>query len=297
MLRNPLYVGIMRMKSSGESYVGIHERIVSKAIFDRVQQNLDGKKNRTVTMHDFLFRRMISCTNCRYSLIGERQKGYVYYRCQTKGCPTLTIREELVVAAFQTRLQPLQFEEAEIAELRSMIAAYFDGRNERRDEHVRAINLRIEASRARLSRLLDAYTDDLIEKSLFAEKKLALLMEQKALEEERDLATRNKSHYSEKLDAILEQLKSVPLSDKNANPVEKQFLLKEITSNIRLDRKNLDITLRSPFQEIGNLSAVSTCGHVRDKPRTANVGHGKPHGHMKKVFDALLKQCNATKAN
>jgi hypothetical protein len=282
MLRNPFYVGIMRIKSSGESYVGIHKPIISKAVFDRVQQNLDGKKNRSTTIHDFMFRRMISCTNCRRSLIGERQKGHVYYRCQTKGCPTLTIREELVVSAFQSRLQPLQFEEEEIAELRSMIAAYFDQRQEHRNEHVSAINLRIEASRARLSRLVDVYTDNMIEKSLFGEKKLALLMEQKELEEERDLITGNKSHFAQKLDEILELLKSVPLSYEMANPVKKQFLLKEITSNIRLDRKNLDIALRSPFQELGNVPTVSTCGHVRDESRTARV---------QSIFDVLIKYC------
>jgi site-specific DNA recombinase len=302
MLRNPFYMGIILMKRSGESYVGIHEPLISKTMFDRVQQNLDGKKNTVATLHDFLFRRMISCTHCRYSLIGERQKGYVYYRCHTKECPTLTIREELVIAAFQSRLQPLHFEEAEIAELRSMIAAHFDQRATRRDEHIHAVNLRLEASRARLSRLGDVYTDGMIEKSLFADKKLSLLMEQKGLEEDRNTVARNKSHFTQKLDVIVERLESVPLSYENANPIEQQFLLKEITSNVTLDRKKVDIKLRSPFHEIGNLPPVSTCGHLCDTHRTGseilpacqNGGHVcdelRP-SRIRSVFDALVKHC------
>ena len=42
MLRNPFYMGIVRM--SGETYPGIHQPLVSKAVFDRVQRALDGKK-------------------------------------------------------------------------------------------------------------------------------------------------------------------------------------------------------------------------------------------------------------
>jgi DNA invertase Pin-like site-specific DNA recombinase len=80
ILRNPFYVGIMRIKRSGESYPGIHEPLITKATFDRVQQNLDGKKNSSPLTHDFIFRRMISCKLCEYSLIGEREKGYIYYR-------------------------------------------------------------------------------------------------------------------------------------------------------------------------------------------------------------------------
>ena len=41
MLRNPFYMGIIRMKRSGEHYPGIHEPIVSKHFFDRVQNILD----------------------------------------------------------------------------------------------------------------------------------------------------------------------------------------------------------------------------------------------------------------
>lgn len=161
MLRNPFYIGVIRM--SGEVYAGIHEPIVSKVVFDRVQQNLDGKKNACVVVHDFLFRRMISCTNCRYSLIGEKQKGYVYYRCHTHACPTLTIREDVVLTAFQERLVPLRFDENEISELRDMIAAHFDRKSERKEEHLHAVELRLQASRARLSRLIDVYTDGMIE--------------------------------------------------------------------------------------------------------------------------------------
>jgi hypothetical protein len=141
----------------------------------------------------------------------------------------------------------------------------------------------------------------MIEKSLFAEKKFSLLVEQKAIEDERDRATRNSSNFAEKLDGILERLKSLPLSYEIANAAERQLLLQQITSNIRVDRKKLEITLRSPFQEIGNLSAVSICGLVCDRPRTGGGTvrdrHSRQHGRIKAVFEALLAHCNAASKN
>lgn len=77
VLRNPFYVGVILLRQTGESYLGIHELIVSKRIFDGAQAVLDGKLHARPIVHDFLFRRMITCSACEYSLIGERQKGRV----------------------------------------------------------------------------------------------------------------------------------------------------------------------------------------------------------------------------
>jgi hypothetical protein len=75
ILRNPFYMGVIRMKRSGESYAGVPEPIIAKSLFDRVQDILDGKLNARPLVHDFLFRRMITCVNCGYRLIGETRKG------------------------------------------------------------------------------------------------------------------------------------------------------------------------------------------------------------------------------
>jgi DNA invertase Pin-like site-specific DNA recombinase len=83
LLHNPFYMGIIRMKRSGEHYAGVHRPIISKSLFESVQAVLGGKANTKAIKHDFLFRRLIACVQCEYHLIGERQKGHTYYRCHT----------------------------------------------------------------------------------------------------------------------------------------------------------------------------------------------------------------------
>ena len=43
LLNNPFYISVIRIKKTGELFRGAHKPIVAKALFDRVQQILDGK--------------------------------------------------------------------------------------------------------------------------------------------------------------------------------------------------------------------------------------------------------------
>ena len=43
-LNNPFYISVIRIKKTGELFRGAHKPIVAKALFDRVQQILDGKQ-------------------------------------------------------------------------------------------------------------------------------------------------------------------------------------------------------------------------------------------------------------
>jgi site-specific DNA recombinase len=96
LLNNPFYAGVVRIRRTGETFAGTHEPLVSLALFDRVQAVLKGKTNTRVRSHEFLFRRILKCKLCGYHLIGEIQKGHVYYRCHTRDCATKGVREDSV---------------------------------------------------------------------------------------------------------------------------------------------------------------------------------------------------------
>jgi len=80
LLNNPFYISLIRIQKTDESFIGIHEPIIRKALFDRVRAVMTGKTNTRSQRHAFQFRRLLSCNTCHYSLIGERQKGNVYCR-------------------------------------------------------------------------------------------------------------------------------------------------------------------------------------------------------------------------
>src|SRR5207249_4320875 len=98
LLTNPFYMGIVRLKRTGEVFPGVHQALVSRALFERVQDILTGRTRRRGFLHDFLFRQLLVCAVCERSLTGERQKGHVYYRCHGRHPQSASIREESVEA-------------------------------------------------------------------------------------------------------------------------------------------------------------------------------------------------------
>src|SRR3989339_627501 len=98
MLKTPFYYGTFRF--NGEIYEGSHEPIISKKLFDSVQQvmNNRGKKKRK-RKHEFAFSGLMKCGNCDCLITAEKQKGHHYYRCTKKKqpCNEKYLREENLV--------------------------------------------------------------------------------------------------------------------------------------------------------------------------------------------------------
>ena len=283
ILRNPFYIGIIRMKFSGESYIGVHEPIISKELFSRVQEVLDGKLSKRPFVHDFLFRRLIKCKHCSYSLVGETRKNHVYYRCHTRTCPTVSIREDVAVSAIKGKLTAFSLFEVEAAELKARALSMRADAEKDRENELCAVNLRIEVINGRQARLMDIYLDGDVDRSVFEQKKLALLMDRKGLEEERARIAQGEAALADRLLEYLGLLQNLPLSYEMANPTEKRKLLKTITSDLRGEGKCLAIELKSPFQEASNLDSVRVGGPLRGEPRT----------RAKMIFDMLVTHCKA----
>lgn len=80
ILTDPVYYGVIRNK--GEYYHGIHQPLISKSVFDTVQDVLSGKKKRGDTVHHFLYRDYLTCSVCGCKLTACIKKGkYIYYYC------------------------------------------------------------------------------------------------------------------------------------------------------------------------------------------------------------------------
>ena len=75
ILRNRFYAGTLVYKRTGEHFDGQHAPLVTKRLFDQVQQRLNGKAVKGVSKHNFLYRRLLLCGLCGRFMIGERQKG------------------------------------------------------------------------------------------------------------------------------------------------------------------------------------------------------------------------------
>ena len=109
-LRKRIYTG--EFDYAGSTYQGNYEPLVTREVWERVQEILDGrqeKKHRKVT-HDFAFSGLVTCGHCGCSLVGEiKKKRYVYYHCTGyRGkCPERYTPEKILINCFVERLREL----------------------------------------------------------------------------------------------------------------------------------------------------------------------------------------------
>jgi hypothetical protein len=247
VLRNPFYIGIIRVKRRKETYEGVHDPLVRKSLFDQVQAVLDGKLSARPEKHDFLFRRTVRCKSCNYSLIGETQKGHTYYRCHTSTCQITSLREE----AAEGRVSPLflacQFDPEERAYLREKIESMKTSWQEEAGARRKALELKMGQLAGRRARLTDALIDGLLDRDLFEERQAVLLAEKRTLEEQiGDLAAPGMTG-PQKLADFLERLDSAYSLYKSGTPDEKRELLAKFTSNWIATGKEVDFT---PLPEV-----------------------------------------------
>jgi site-specific DNA recombinase len=278
LLNNPFYIGLIRLQSTGEVFQGSHARLVPKVLFDRVHAQLKGKVRSQGRINQFLFRRCLHCQACGRTLIGERQKGHVYYRCHTSPCPTRTVREEAVECEALRVLAPLKFSLIQNKYFAQRIARLRSESDHDKVSATAAVDFRLGKLQDRLHRLTDAFLDGTVERTLFEDRKKALLLERISLEDTLRSIHHNDSLTSDKVAEYLELAGRAYLSYTVGLPEEKRALLEELTSNRAVLGKDVVVELREPYADVAQQLLSAHCDPYRDTART-----------LSQVFDTLLE--------
>ena len=282
ILRNPFYTGVIRIQKNGAVYTGGHEPLISASLFERVQEVRLGKSGKKVSKHSHTYRGLFCCALCEKSMIGELQKGYVYYRCHTPACETKTVREDQMENAIIEVLRQLTLTDDSIGFLTEKITAWIQDRGSTSPSET--YKMQLEQIRQRLDRLTDALIDRLIDTDTFNTRKEALLIEQAAVEQElRDDPIRNVTPGHVK--RFLERVKSLYLNYKSATKAEKRQIVENTTSNRRVSGKNLMIEAANWLVEMQNTITVLLCEDDRTDSRSR-------HDMMKQQVSRLLELSN-----
>jgi site-specific DNA recombinase len=263
ILNNPFYIGIMRIKKTGQNFAGNHVPLISAVLFERVQARLRGKTVDRVMKHSFLFSRLARCGSCRYSLIGEKKKGHTYYRCHNRPfktppvCPKTILREERLDAAVESRLAALILSKAEVALVRGWAAEQRIHRKAAAENERRNAKMQLEAIRTRLSRLTDLMLDGVLEKSAFEEKQKELLKSEVQFRQQLLAFEESDDRSLTEVEHTVELASDALLLYKKANATEKRELLGKLLSNLTVTAEKVDMELKTPFHFIAERAKSS----------------------------------------
>lgn len=265
ILGNPFYTGLIRVR--GQLFKGVHEPLISMEVFKKVEAVRTGKLQVRTTKHEYCFRRFIRCKPCGKSLVGECQKGHIYYRCQTKGCPTKTIREDRIHLAAVELLARLEFPEEALKQIAAKAQESRRLSEHAKEEERKLLVLKLGHIKERLDRLTDAYLDRLIDEAPYRERRDSALLEQQEMEERLTAMNSGKDVAGERLERYLQIAGDLIAVYTTAPDDAKRGLLELLTSNRNLNVRKLELEPAFSFLDTGQSKSVLSGALTPDVPR------------------------------
>jgi DNA invertase Pin-like site-specific DNA recombinase len=266
LIRNPFYMGIMRLARTGDLFPGIHEPLISKMTFDQAQGVMNGRLYKGSGKHHLLFTRRIQCRRCKRILVGERQRGNVYYRCHSSICRGTSLNETTILDTIGAILEAVRLSPEEMRDLRDMRDELVSQGETERSRWIDGRRMLLGRCEDRLRRLADALADGDMDREVYRLRQAELLMERRGLLDE----ISNPPQTSEQLQDAekLEQGNVSILALENANDDHKRQTLDLIISNIYAETKELAFRLQKPFHEVVKKRILENSGPHRIQVRT-----------------------------
>jgi len=251
-LQNIFYIGLMKYK--GEIFEGTHKPLISKKLFDKVQEVLKQRGKPQKIKHNFAFLGLMKCP-CSAAITAEKKikpsgREYIYYRCTKKmgPCPEKHfLREESLVEQIKNYLQKVslssQDTEKVLAELEK------DELKAKEQTKIVVQNLKNELAEieTKLEKLLDVYLNEVISTKEYTSRKQKILTQKLELQEKiRDFEQKGLSWLEPAREFVLKLNYAEKLRDSDNFPGIKTFL-KNIGSNHILQNQKLIFSFKFPF--------------------------------------------------
>ena len=252
LLADPFYYGKTRWNN--ELYPGKHESIVSKALFDTVQQRMKRKMGSSQQRkHVPVFKAKIKCEGCSGTITWETQKGHWYGHCNHhKDCSR---RRWWRQEALEQRLAPLFDKAAPKTErvLRILEKALNEAHTNdvERDKAAHAqLTRAYESAQRRLDILYDDKADGKITTEFYERKRREYTREnEEALEALNRLDEGNTEYY--RAGCAIHELAAHAAQvyqSRDASVEEKRLLLSKAFSNLTLSDQDIKPTYTLAFE-------------------------------------------------
>ena len=281
LLSNPFYIGLFRY--SGEIHEGKHQPVVSKKIFDQVQDILKqrGKPRRKTKNEPQAFCGLLRCNHCGMMITGEyrikRQKNgnehhYIYYHCTKKNkfvkCKESAVREESLDEQISSLLQKFSLRKDWAEQMLSMLEKDKKENAQSFGAFVKESENRIVSIKSKLQKLLDGYLEQDIEREIYRDEKAKLLSEKKTLEEKISALSQKRTGWIEPMEKWIKEAQNLEKIALEDNFLEKKVAAKEIFgSNLTLAaRKVLEPEPKNPKQKPQtHWAAINAAHEMRTK--------------------------------
>ncbi len=248
ILKKPIYYGAFQW--SGKLYAGNHEPLISRGLWEMVQEAFTKSNRPKQTKREFPFIGMLTCAFCGCAITAEIKKGkYIYYHCTGNHgpCPKPAVRQETLEEKLGEVIKGITIDESILG---WVVQTLRESHQDEKAYHDQAIaNLQAEYNRLQ-SRIDQAYTDKLDGK---IPEDVVLRKIGQSQEEQTGVLAQIRNHqsanqnYLEEGVGILELAKRAYSLYQNQPAHEKARLLKIVQSNCTWDGVTPRPIYKKPF--------------------------------------------------
>ena len=250
ILKNPIYHG--DFKWAGKVYKGNHEPLITKELYDRVQDVMivKGRRRTRQQKHKWAFQGLLTCGHCGCALTAEMKKQrYVYYHCTGfKGkCPERYVREEEVARQFGEALNAIKIDDEALDWIKRTLKESHDTEKQYHDEMITKLQSQSDRLQRRLEALYIDKLDGVISREFYDQKSTEWRLDQeKILKKIEQHQHANKSYLDEGV-KLLELAQDAVIMYEKQEMQEKRRLLNFVLSNSTWKDGQLHPHYRQPF--------------------------------------------------
>ena len=266
IVQNVFYIGLMKYK--GEIHEATHEPLISKKLFDKVQEIMREKgKPQKMKKHNFAFLGLMKCL-CSAAITAEKKikpsgREYVYYRCTKKKGPCQEkyfLRQEDLYTQIKTFLQKVSLSSHDTKLVLAELNKEELHAKEQAKTSVQNLKTELTEIEAKLEKLLDAYLGEIISAEDYKARKEKLLINKVELVEKiKDFEQKGLSWLGPAREFVLSLNQAAKLI-KSENKAEMTTFLKNIGSDCILQNRQLIFSPKKPYDLVAERSeATAPC--------------------------------------
>ena len=275
ILTNPFYYGHFRYL--GEVHVGKHQPVISKQLFDQVQEvfKTRGRPYQKPKYDSQSLCGLLHCS-CGMMITGElrtkHQKNgnehrYVYYHCTRKHktirCSEPAVREEVLDRQLSSLIKHTALSTVWADKMREKLESDKADSAQSVSAFVQQTRDQVSVINGKLQRLLDGYLNQLIDQEIYKVEKNKLVSSKKSLEENLITLEQTQTGWVEPMSKWINKASSLPTIAECDDLLAKKIIAKEIFgSNLQLSASEASGTYNEPWDFV--VRAKNSCKHLEN---------------------------------
>ncbi len=266
MLSNPFYYGYFLRK--GKMYKAAHEPLISKKLFDEVQEVMGFVVKPRSTKRQFTYRGTLTCDSCGCMITAEKKKGrYIYYHCTNgKGiCDNVVwLREEKVEETIKCALSKIRLTKDIVEWTKENLLDASKHEQFYRENQVAVLTGQYQNLDKKISLAYDHMLEGKIDSDMWEAKTAIWKKEKEEIQQSLDTIELENSNFMKEGIRLMEVASRAHELFDAMTPDEKREIAQLVLSNPRVVNGSIEYDYKKPFGMFVNVTDLNDWRGGRD---------------------------------